>query len=170
MRKHLFLTGMMGSGKSTMGKALAQHLQVDFIDLDDLIVEREGKSIPDIFENQGEAAFRACETNALRAACEMRPCVVATGGGAVLKDENVSLMRESGVVVLMNRPLEAMIRDVNAQGRPNLAGGKEERMRTLYAQRSARYHATCDMAFDNSGTPQDALERLIKESLIQSVL
>ena len=65
MRKHLFLTGMMGSGKTTMGLELARQMGAAFVDLDEEIVRREGMSIPEIFETQGEAGFRACETRAL---------------------------------------------------------------------------------------------------------
>ena len=167
MRKHLFLTGMMGSGKSTLGRLLAKEMGVRFVDLDELIVAREGMSIPEIFAARGEAGFRTCESQALRAICEQEPCVVATGGGAILKDENVSLMRAAGIVVLLNRPLEDMIRDVSAQGRPNLDGDKASRMRTLYAQRSAQYKATCDLAFDNSGAPGAAAMRLLAHPLVE---
>lgn len=166
MHKHIFLTGMMGSGKTTMGLELARQLGAAFVDLDEEIVRREGTSIPEIFEKQGEAGFRACETRALKAVCQTMPCVVATGGGVVLHDENVSLMREAGVIVLLDRPLENMIRDVSETGRPNLAGGKEERMRTLYAQREERYRATCDVAFDNSGAVFEAARRLIAHPIV----
>lgn len=169
MRKHLFLTGMMGSGKTTMGVELARQLGAAFVDLDEEIVRREGKSIPEIFEKQGEVGFRTCETRALEAVCQRTPCVVATGGGIVLRDENVSLMHGAGVVVLLDRPLETMIRDVSAEGRPNLAGSKEERMRTLYAQREGRYRSTCDLAFDNSGTPFEATRRLIAYPLVDAI-
>ena len=169
MRKHLFLTGMMGSGKTTMGQEISRQLGAAFVDLDEEIVRREGMSIPEIFEKQGEAGFRACETRALEEVCRKAPCVVATGGGIVLKNENVSLMRSAGIVVLLDRPLETMIHDVSAEGRPNLAGGKEERMRTLYAQRLQRYRSTCDLAFDNSGTPFEATRRLMEHPFMSGV-
>ena len=78
-------------------------------------------------------------------------------------------MRSAGMVVLLDRPLETMIRDVSAEGRPNLAGGKEERMRTLYAQRLQRYRSTCDLAFDNSGTPFEATRRLMAHPLMAAI-
>ena len=81
MRRHLFLIGMMGSGKTTMGRELARLLGAAFVDLDERIVEREGKSIPDIFAQKGDAGFRICETEALREVCARTPRVVATGGG-----------------------------------------------------------------------------------------
>lgn len=169
MRRHLFLTGMMGSGKSTMGFQCAQQLGAAFIDLDEYIVVREGMSIPDMFAQYGEAYFRRCETQALLSVCGKKPCVVATGGGTVLRDENVSLMRAAGLIVLLNRPLETMIGDVSEEGRPNLAGGKEARMRELYAQRAARYREACDIAFDNSGTPFEACKRLIADPIVRTI-
>ena len=169
MRRHLFLIGMMGSGKTTMGRELARLLGAAFVDLDERIVEREGKSIPDIFAQKGDAGFRICETEALREVCARTPRVVATGGGIVTRSENISHMKACGVVVLLDRPLEEMIRDVDAEGRPNLSGGKESRMRALYTERNALYRAACDLAFDNSGTPQAAARRLLEQPLLRKI-
>lgn len=166
MRKHIFLTGMMGSGKSTLGRELAESLGVAFVDIDELIVTNEGISIPEIFEQRGEEGFRRAETNALRHVCRSKTCVAATGGGIVLRDENVSLMRSAGIIVLLDRPLEEMIRDVRQDGRPNLAGDKEERMRALYAERKERYHACSDLAFNNTGGAFMAVKRLLKEPTV----
>lgn len=169
MHKFIFLTGMMASGKTTMGKELARQIGAKFVDLDAVIEAREGKTIPEIFEAQGEAGFRAAETAALGAVCAQHPCVVATGGGCILREENVTQMRKSGIIVLLDRPLEHMLRDVNPQSRPNLAGDAHERMKALYAQRRERYHATCDIAFDNSGSPFAAVKRLLRDTRISAV-
>ena len=139
MRRHIFLIGMMGCGKSTVGRSLANALGSPFTDLDDEIVYHEGRSIPEIFAASGDAGFRLCETAALRRACNSGPCVIATGGGIITREENIALMRSSGLVVWLNRPLEDMIADVRQDTRPNLAGDKEERMRTLFAAREALY-------------------------------
>lgn len=162
MRKHIYLTGMMGSGKTTIGRMLAQRLGCPFVDADEYVERAARRTIPQIFAQEGEAGFRDWETRALREIAASRPCVVATGGGAVLREENVALMRKSGVVVLLDRSLADMLRDVSQEERPNLAGDKEERMRTLHAARSARYHEACDIAFDNGGSPFDAMRRLVE--------
>ena len=112
MNKHIFLIGMMGCGKSTIGRRLSALLDAAFIDLDDSIAAHEGRTIPEIFAASGDAGFRVCETAALRRACEAPPCVVATGGGIVTREENIALMRAHGLVVWLNRPLEDMIADV----------------------------------------------------------
>lgn len=160
MRKHVYLTGMMGSGKTTIGRMLAQRLCCPFVDADERIEQAAGVKIAKIFELEGEAGFRERETRALREIAAGKPCVVATGGGAVLRDENVALMRRTGVVVLLDRSLSDMVRDVSQAERPNLAGDKAERMQALYEARKDRYRETCDIAFDNGGSPLGAARRL----------
>ena len=92
--------------------------------------------------------------------------MIATGGGIVTRAENIRMMREKGVVVWLCRPLEDMIADVRQDTRPNLAGDKEERMRTLYAQRAHLYEAAAHLQFDNRMPPREAakmLEKLLTE-------
>ena len=98
MRKHIFLIGMMGCGKSTIGKLLSRQLSCSFVDLDEEIVRYEGRSIPEIFADAGDAGFRLCETSALQCVIDEAPCVVATGGGIVTREENIQLMRETGQI------------------------------------------------------------------------
>lgn len=149
MDRHIFLIGMMGCGKSTIGRLLAGHMGCNFLDLDAEIVRREGRSIPAIFTASGDEGFRLCETAALRTACALPPRIIATGGGVVTREENIALMRAHGLVVWLNRPLEDMIADVRQDTRPNLAGDKAERMRTLFAAREALYRRAAHLAFDN---------------------
>ena len=149
MDRHIFLIGMMGCGKSTVGHLLAGHMGYDFLDLDAEIVRREGRSIPAIFAASGDDGVRLCETAALRAACALPPRVIATGGGIVTREENIALMRTHGLVVWLNRPLNDMIADVRQDTRPNLAGDKAERMRTLFAAREALYRRAAHLIFDN---------------------
>ena len=104
MNRHLFLIGMMGCGKSTLGALLSRELRAPLLDLDAEIERFEGRSIPAIFADVGDAGFRIAETAALRRACGGSPCIVATGGGIVTREENILLMRESGLVVFLCRP------------------------------------------------------------------
>ncbi len=170
MHKHIFLIGMMGCGKSTMGRLLAQALCSRFVDLDDEIVRYEGRSIPEIFAESGDAGFRICETAALKCVLDEDPCVVATGGGIVTREENIRQMRRHGVVVWLNRPLEDMIRDVRQDTRPNLAGDKEERMRTLFTQRETLYRQAAHLEYDNrlpaAQSAADLCLRLIQKALL----
>ena len=139
MKRHLFLIGMMGSGKTTIGRLLSDLLHSPLIDLDEAIEQYEGRTIPEIFAAEGDAGFRLCETAALECSVDEPPCIVATGGGIITREENIAIMRRHGLVVWLNRPLEDMILTVRQDTRPNLAGDKEERMRTLFAAREALY-------------------------------
>ena len=160
MRKTLFLIGMMGCGKSTMAGQLARLTGTPCLDLDAEIERREGRTIPEIFAADGDAGFRLCETAALRAVCEGTPRIVATGGGIVTRPENIDLMRAHGTVNWLCRPLEDMVRDVRQDTRPNLAGDKSERMRTLYAAREPLYRTAAHIAFSNHMPPLAAAQLL----------
>ena len=162
MRKPLFLIGMMGCGKSTMAAQLSRLTGAPRLDLDEEIERREGRSIPEIFAADGDAGFRLCETAALRAVCAGVPHIVSIGGGIVTRQENIDLMRAHGTVIWLCRPLEDMIRDVRQDTRPNLAGDKEERMRTLYAVREPLYRAAAHIAFSNHMPPHQAAQQLLR--------
>jgi shikimate kinase len=105
---NIFLVGMMGAGKTTLGKALARRLQREFVDTDRLLVDRTGVSVATIFEIEGEEGFRRRESAALVELSQRDGCVVATGGGAVLDSDNRRVMRESGTVVYLRARLESL--------------------------------------------------------------
>ena len=117
----IFLIGFMGSGKTTVGGLLAGHLGWSFADLDDLIVRSAGLTVAEIFAREGEEGFRRRETEAVRAAATGRRSVVATGGGAACREENLALMLASGrVVALTVSAAEAVRRTGSRSGRPLL--------------------------------------------------
>jgi shikimate kinase len=105
-RSNIFLVGMMGAGKTTLGKALAHRMGHEFIDTDRVLVDRTGVPVATIFEIEGEAGFRKRESAVLAEIAGREGCVVATGGGIVLADENRRVMRESGTVVYLRARLE----------------------------------------------------------------
>jgi shikimate kinase len=105
-RGNIYLVGMMGAGKTTLGKALAQRLGVEFVDMDRLLVDKTGVPVATIFEIEGEHGFRKRETCALVEAASHDGRIVATGGGVVLAEENRRVMRESGTVVYLRARLE----------------------------------------------------------------
>lgn len=105
---NIFLVGMMGAGKTTVGRALAQRLGLEFIDSDRVLVERTGVPVATIFEIEGEAGFRRREAAVLAELALGTACVVATGGGAILLPENRAVMRAHGTVVYLRARLESL--------------------------------------------------------------
>lgn len=104
-KQNLVLIGMPACGKSTIGKRLAAELNMQFVDTDELIVKTAGKSIPEIFSECGESGFREIESQAVLEAAKLQHTVIATGGGAVLKEENVRLLSQNGRIYFIDRPL-----------------------------------------------------------------
>lgn len=140
MFRNVVLVGFMGTGKTTIGKAVAERMGWVFADTDHMVEALAGKSIKEIFAAEGEEVFRQLETEALRELLSGTGQVIATGGGAVLKEENRRLMLEGGLVAAL-RAEEASItaRVRGDQGRPLLQGDLEERVRTLMEARRFAY-------------------------------
>lgn len=108
-KENIVLIGMPGCGKSTVGKLLERELNRAFFDSDEEIVATVGCDIPTIFRESGEAVFRQYESQAIRRLADKTACIIATGGGAVLKPENVAALRKNGTLVLLDRPLEELM-------------------------------------------------------------
>lgn len=126
-RGNLFLVGMMGAGKTTLGKALAQRLGRHFVDTDKILVERTGVPVAMIFEIEGEAGFRRRESSILAEISDLDDQVVATGGGAVIAAENRDAMRRSGTVIYLRaRPEHLWNRVKHDNTRPLLATADPE--------------------------------------------
>ena len=137
------LCGIMGSGKTSVGRLLARRLDWEFIDTDGRIEREQGRSIAEIFESQGEAAFRTLERDVLEK-LPARGAVIALGGGAVTEPDNRELLRRKGTLIWLDAGPEALAGRVGrATSRPLLAGldpaGRLERLRELRAARAAAY-------------------------------
>lgn len=139
---NLVLVGMPGSGKTTVGRELAELSGKPFVDLDEEIVRRAGVSIPEIFASQGESAFRALEHEVLAEVCAGHGQVIATGGGAVLWSENRAAMRRTGWVCYLRRRLE----DLPTEGRPLSQTGSLAEMERV---RHPLYLGACDRSVWN---------------------
>lgn len=150
---NVILIGMPGCGKSSVGRALARRMGRPFVDCDDEIERRAGKAIPAIFADEGEAAFRALECRVVADLCREKGRVIATGGGAILRLENLRAMRQNGRLLLIERSLDAL--DMN--GRP-LSSSRE----ALIEMRRARgplYAAAADAVIENNAALADAVAR-----------
>lgn len=149
----LILTGFMGSGKSSVGKILAERTGFRFIDLDAEIVAADGRSINDIFASEGEEAFRALESNQLEKVLSSgEGRVVATGGGAVISGRNRALMRKLGVVINLKATLEQVLARLDGCcDRPLLAGeDAAQRAKTLMDERE-QFYEDADIRIDTGG-------------------
>ncbi len=135
MRKLIFLIGYMGCGKSTVGKKLSKKLNYDFIDMDDAITGMTGKSVSEIFEQDGEDAFRQLEHSVLKSLCQRNYLVVSTGGGAPCFFDNMSLMNASGITVYLQMHPKSLAQRLadSPTIRPLLSGASKEELPEIIA-------------------------------------
>ncbi|MGR9117281.1 MAG: shikimate kinase AroK [Gammaproteobacteria bacterium] len=148
--ENIYLIGLMGAGKTTIGRQLAKALKLPFYDSDKAIEEATGVDIPTIFEFEGEEGFRDREQKMIRQLTQMQGIVLATGGGAVLREESRKLLKENGFVVYLHcsvdRILERTKRDTQ---RPLLqTENPRARLEQLFAQREPLYLACADYIVD----------------------
>ena len=143
---NIILTGYMASGKSTIGKYLAQKLKMKFIDTDEYIEQKQNKQIKDIFSEKGEAFFRKLENECARALSNEENAVISTGGGFVLNPRNIELLRKNGVIVNIETN-EAVIRDrleISKASRPLMNGSPIEEILERFESRKSFYD-NCDI-------------------------
>ncbi len=158
--RNLVLIGLSGSGKSTLGRRAAAELGRPFEDLDALIEKEAGLSITEIFARYGEDNFRDWECETIRRSAARGGAVVATGGGAVLRAQNVARLRENGLLVYLDRPVAQILSDIETAHRPLLAGGAEE-LKAMDAARRPLYQAAAHLTLPNGSGEDAALERLV---------
>ena len=155
--ENIILIGMPGCGKSEIAKRLASALGRDCADSDEAVRELTGRTPEEILRDDGEEAFRAVETRALRELGKRSALVIATGGGCVTREENYPLLHQNGAIVWIRRPLAQLAR----KGRPlSLAGDLSE----LYARRAPLYARFADIVADNDGAPDETV-RIILDAL-----
>ncbi len=144
---NIALIGFMGTGKTTVSKALAEITGLHEIDVDQYIVETQGMTISDIFEKYGEARFREIETEALKTVSKNSGQIISCGGGAVLKDENVDILKENGKIVLLTATPETIFDRVKDHThRPILNSDMSlKHVKELMAQREPRYQSVADI-------------------------
>ena len=153
MRDNVILTGFMGTGKTSLGRLLATKLGRPFVDIDKKIEDEAQLSIPQIFEQYGEAHFRELEKAAVKELSQRRGLVIATGGGTIKDEENIRLLKSSGVMICLTaEPEEIFNRTARRGERPVLDGGGDERLATikkLLAERK-QYYARADYQVDTT--------------------
>jgi shikimate kinase len=154
----LFLIGFMATGKTTVGRLLARRLGWKLVDLDEVVASQVNRTISQIFADEGEAGFRAHEARALSTVAADRRTVVATGGGAATREENLQTMLRSGRVVALGvTPEEAVRRARGGAGRPLLAGADPLGAATALLALRAPFYARAHLAVDTVGRTPDAV-------------
>ena len=160
-KQNIVLTGMPGSGKSTVGRVLARQLDRELVDTDTEIIRVAKKPIPEIFAQRGERGFRDLESQVIQEVSRRTGLVIATGGGAILREENVRRLRQNGRIYFLDRPAE----DIQPTDDRPLARDMEA-VRQRYAERYPRYTSTADAAVPVRGSAEDVAAAIREEFLI----
>lgn len=165
--RRIVLTGFMGAGKSTIGPLLAKQLNWDFVDTDNVIESRAGKKVARIFAEDGEAAFRALEAEAIRDCCQQEGLVISLGGGAIETESTRRLLVdvERTCVVFLDAPLEVLVArclaQTNAEERPVLAD--REKLLRRFSSRLAYYRNAHITVATSELAPDEVVDRILAE-------
>lgn len=142
--KNIVLIGLTGCGKTTVGRRLAKHFSIDFVDMDAYIEQKEGKSVSEIFKENGESYFRSLETIAAKELSETDGKIIATGGGVILNSENMEYLKQNAVTLFLDRSPDDILKKINLSIRPMLAKNKNH-LYELEKQRRHLYEAYADL-------------------------
>ena len=159
---NIYFCGMIGSGKTTIGKRLAQSLALDFYDLDQEMDRILGYSFHQLVENEGWVAFRELEYSICKRFATMDNTIICLGGGTVRYEWNLDVIKGSGLVILMTAALEELIRRVKLADRPRVNAGTtvEEDIRLIWQNSSEKYYAAADLVY---ATDQKSIEEEVRE-------
>ena len=164
--RHIFLIGMQGCGKSSLGKRVARETGIPFADTDALVAQSANGTVNDFFERYGEELFRRAETNALAALTRARPMIISTGGSTVMNPVNRHIMRSWGRIIWIDRPLEDILSDIKLDRRPTLRDGGLAEVERAYRERMPVYRDLADVTVRNNQGYHMAvymLARLVQE-------
>ncbi len=168
---NIVLTGYRGSGKSTVGRRLAERLGMSFVDTDNLIEQREGRSIRQVVESRGWSHFRHIEKDIIREISRHENLVIASGGGAVLDPENVTALKENGLIIWLQAEEKALSERVNGDSRspnqrPPLSGGKTpEEFEAMLLSRARIYRETSQIQIDTTDLDIETIVKRVVAAL-----
>lgn len=169
-KENIYLIGLMGAGKTTIGKQLAKALKIPFFDSDKVIEEHTGVDIPTIFEFEGEEGFRDREQKIIRKLTEMKGIVLATGGGTILREANRDLLKANGYIVYLQCSIERILeRTRRDTQRPLLkTDNPRERLYNLSNQRHPLYLSCADFKIDTGANKSKTVVSLILENYAEA--
>ena len=170
LQKPLYLIGFMGSGKSTVSRHMSRALNVPKIEMDEVLAERAGKPITQIFAEDGEEAFRQMETALLREIGAGEPALVSCGGGVVLRPENVEIMKATGTILMLSATPQTIFQRVrHSTKRPILNGNMNvEFIAELMTKRDPAYRAAADVTVSIDGKTSDIVAKELVERICQN--
>ena len=165
--RNIYFVGLMGAGKTTIGKLIAKHLDRNFYDTDHEVEKRTGVKIPVIFELEGEAGFRKRETAVIQDLTQLNSIVMATGGGAVILEENRRMLQESGIVIYLRGSVHDLwLRMRNDKHRPLLQNVDiRAKLEQLYTERDPLYRQAATLTFDTGNQPIANILKQIEKSV-----
>jgi shikimate kinase len=159
--KKIALIGMMGSGKTTLAKLISKKLNLNYYCTDEFIEEKQGKSIGQIFDIDGEKFFRHLEAEAIKEIIHLGDMVLSTGGGIVLNSENIKNLKDNGfVVVLLNRDVEKIVKTIGDTNRP-LLKDDINKIEKIYKEREFLYKQCSDIIINNNDNIGETLDKLV---------
>lgn len=162
--RNIILCGFMGSGKTTVGRLLAEQTHRQFIDMDEMIERQAGLSVTEIFKKFGEQDFRRRERDTCRSLAAKQGLIIAAGGGALTFQENAELLSETGDIVLLDVPLDVILKRLQDDtSRPLLAcPDKEAKAKALYDKRLPYYRAAAKVAVNADGSAEQAAKEICR--------
>jgi shikimate kinase len=155
----IILIGMPGSGKTTIGAIVGRKLNCPFFDMDEMIMQMTGRSIDSLFL-EGEETFRDAESAACKRFMDLGSVVIACGGGVILRQSNIKLLKKAGSIIFIDRPADKIAIDIKLSKRPLLKDGIEN-LYKLYEDRYSLYKNAADFIICNDGTAYQAAEKII---------
>jgi shikimate kinase len=157
--KNIVLIGMPGSGKTTIGKILSKKSGLKLIDIDKYIEKSSGKTIPQIFA-EGEEAFRNLEREAVRKFSNEKGLIISTGGGTIKNYSNIKALKENGIIIFIDRPIENIATNANLSKRPLLKDGISG-LYAIYDERYELYKKYCDFQIENNNSLEEAALKIM---------
>ena len=158
---NLYLTGIMGCGKTSVGKIAAEILGVHFFDVDKEIEKDQDLFISEIFAQYNETYFRDVESKVLQKLSNLKNAIISTGGGIILKKDNIDIMKQTGSIVWIKRPIEMISECVDASFRPLIADDPQ-RLVKIYQEREPLYKSCADYIVGNEGPVEEAAQSVVE--------
>lgn len=168
--QRVLLCGFMGCGKTSVGQALSFRLKWEFLDTDAMIEKREGRKIPEIFAQDGEAAFRQMEAQTAASLGRRRNTVISTGGGFLMQPETVKALRENGggfeAIVFLDCSFETCYRRIQTSDRPLVRNNTKEGLEEIFNARREKYLSVADVVIQNEGIISSTVEEIVENLAI----